>query len=792
MEESKQPFPLVPLPCKNCRGGNPPTSITGIFPGSKPKANPGSIPANFKPIISKIPDATNKRLYFPKTWIWEDVHLRGRSIVTLTKKLPGTMTTWITSAFGVGDADGFGILDDNEKLKIPVFLPFFIELKNPSIVIAGNSAVIKITLFNNIPFTKMVYVHIQFQSQTSGFSRQIAGRNSTLYFHDIQLQANRYGNFNVTVVAYDMMQGFQILDWIQKPITVKAPGLQQMYNIPYFFTMINRMSSDTKNIRITLPNHAIKGTESVYLTVTGDIMAPTISGLGHLIRRPCGCGEQTMMFLAPNIYVIHYLRSTNQLSAGVKTRIVTNINRGIDNELRYQKPDGSFSVWGNRDRHGSTWLTSFVLLCFHQADSFVPVDRNIFTRGIDWLMEKQNIDGSFREHGYVIHYQMQGGVRASRATITAYVLLTLLENKDIREYRQKIGIAERKAVQYLTRSSVIRDLQNSNHAMAITSYVLQKAGYSRKARQLYSTLKRRSKTSGGYLFWQDNGNKMYKQKLSWHSPNPRARPIDIETSAYALLYLTERRDVTEGMKILKWLVSQRNPEGGFTSTQDTVVSLHALSRFSSMLQQSTLDARVSVKSGSTTKTVHVTQQNKQLIQRMELGKGTSNVEIKTQGRGLVLVDTVVKYNVMKSEDSAFNITTSINPLKQTFDKITVNVCVRRKDNKDNGMVVAEVGVPCGFLGDLTKTNARGLEHKETSSDAVVLYFKNLRGSKVCFDVTASRVDKVTESQAIPITVYDYYEPVNYGISSYRSGKLKEMNLCNICKHCSICRGIELG
>lgn len=42
---------------------------------------------------------------------------------------------------------------------------------------------------------------------------------------------------------------------------------------------------------------------------------------------------------------------------------------------------------------------------------------------------------------------------------------------------------------------------------------------------------------------------------------------DIETSAYALLYLAEKNDLSQGMKIVNWLVSQRNPEGGFSSTQ---------------------------------------------------------------------------------------------------------------------------------------------------------------------------------------------------------------------------------
>lgn len=42
------------------------------------------------------------------------------------------------------------------------------------------------------------------------------------------------------------------------------------------------------------------------------------------------------------------------------------------------------------------------------------------------------------------------------------------------------------------------------------------------------------------------------------------------------------------------------------------------------------------------------------------------------------------------------------------------------------MVLAEVGLPCGFKGDLSKTNARGLDHKGAMSDKLVLYFKNVR------------------------------------------------------------------
>lgn len=56
---------------------------------------------------------------------------------------------------------------------------------------------------------------------------------------------------------------------------------------------------------------------------------------------------------------------------------------------------------------------------------------------------------------------------------------------------------------------------------------------------------------------------------------------------------------------------------------------------------------------------------------------------------------------------------------------SIRFIVRRKDNIDNGMVVAEIGLPSGFVGDISKTTGAGLEHKETTPDAIILYFKNV-------------------------------------------------------------------
>ena len=62
----------------------------------------------------------------------------------------------------------------------------------------------------------------------------------------------------------------------------------------------------------------------------------------------------------------------------------------------------------------------------------------------------------------------------------------------------------------------------------------------------------------------------------WRPPYQQADPIDIETSAYALLVHAANKDYVAGMPILKWLTRQRNAIGGFASTQVTEEVLFTL------------------------------------------------------------------------------------------------------------------------------------------------------------------------------------------------------------------------
>ena len=45
-----------------------------------------------------------------------------------------------------------------------------------------------------------------------------------------------------------------------------------------------------------------------------DVVQTIISGMDNLLRQPTGCGEQTMIYLAPSVYVMSYWKQTNQIT----------------------------------------------------------------------------------------------------------------------------------------------------------------------------------------------------------------------------------------------------------------------------------------------------------------------------------------------------------------------------------------------------------------------------------------------------------------------------------------------
>ena len=57
-------------------------------------------------------------------------------------------------------------------------------------------------------------------------------------------------------------------------------------------------------------------------------MGPSVNGLGDLLQMPSGCGEQNMLNLAPDVYIVNYLSVSGQLTPDIESKAYGFMNAG--------------------------------------------------------------------------------------------------------------------------------------------------------------------------------------------------------------------------------------------------------------------------------------------------------------------------------------------------------------------------------------------------------------------------------------------------------------------------------
>lgn len=101
-----------------------------------------------------------------------------------------------------------------------------------------------------------------------------------------------------------------------------------------------------------------------------------------------------------------------------------------------------------------------------------------------------------------------------------------------------------------------------------------------------------------YLFRLVTGDQRFWSKSKDFENRKRitSKTINVEITAYALLALIEANQLSDGLAVLKWLLNQRNENGGFEDTQDTVLGLTALAAFAETVSVGNKDILVTVMS----------------------------------------------------------------------------------------------------------------------------------------------------------------------------------------------------
>ena len=195
-------------------------------------------------------------------------------------------------------------------------------------------------------------------------------------------------------------------DALVKPLKVKPEGVPvEVVQSEYMCMKTgSKKGQRIKMNKLSLPLNTVADSGRAWIHLTGDIMAPSLDNLGNLVKQPTGCGEQNMIGLVPNIYLLNYLQGTNQKNEELEKKAKEYMKIGYDRQANYHHENGAYSVWGEkrgRKDEGSSWLTAFVVRSFSEAAKYISVESKVVQKSVNWLMESQQESGCFKKIGYV-------------------------------------------------------------------------------------------------------------------------------------------------------------------------------------------------------------------------------------------------------------------------------------------------------------------------------------------------------------------------------------------------------
>lgn len=264
-----------------------------------------------------------------------------------------------------------------------------------------------------------------------------------------------------------------------------------------------------------------------------------------------------------------------------------------------------------------------------------------------------------------------------------------------------------------------------------------------------------------------------------HQPwRHRPATLDVEATAYAIRLLIGADLVGETISSVRWLVSKQNGQGGFVSTQDTVVALESLSAVAQKLSsnQKGVSCKVSREHGSgklALGEVTVEASNFDVLQMIDVASPEllGDVILDCSGEGMAIASVLARWNTDFDEEPAvFEVAQQWTQIGQ---RMNVSVCTLLQGEGEgegdqkllDGYHLLRVGLFSGYIADAASLagGPPGLVQRTEPGDGCFdIYLDRLPIEGVCMFFVAEQVHEVKELQSVRSEVFDYYTPSRRG------------------------------
>ncbi|CAM4552714.1 unnamed protein product [Leuciscus chuanchicus] len=697
------------------------------------------------------------RTFFPETWIWELVEVGDSGSAQVPVTVPDTITSWETEVFCLS-SEGLGLAP---PAQLTVFQPFFLELSLPYSIIRGEIFELKATVFNYLSKCIMVKVTpapssdytLKASSDDQYSSCLCANERKTFKWI---LTPSVLGVLNITVSAEaeasQTVCDNEIvsvpergrIDTVTRSLRVNAEGIEKTKS--HSWLLCPKGQNLLEEVELAFPPNIIEGSARSTVSVLGDILGRALKNLDGLLRMPYGCGEQNMAVLSPNIYILQYLENTEQLTSAIRERATGFLKSGYQRQMNYKNFDGSYTTFGYGD--GNTWLTAFVLRTFGRAQKYIFIDPEIIQGAKNWLISRRDSDGCFIQQGSLFNNRMKGGVN-DKVTMTAYITASLLElETPVTDPVVSKGLS--------CLRSVIEDVKNI-YTTALLTYTFSLTNDTDTRQQLFKKLEDVAISDGSHLHWSQSASADDSDSLA------------VEISSYVLLAVLSADSLTTAdlgyaNRIVSWLVKQQNAYGGFSSTQDTVVALQALSLYATKVFSSDGSSTVTVQSAGDTHHFDVNQDNKLLYQEKQLQTVPAKYSIEVNGSTCVSVQMSLFYNIPtpKEHNALLVFAGTMGECNKTSGQIldvVISVAYTGTEASSN-MVIVDMKLLSGFqvepsfLDELKKV----VHRVESKDDHVIVYIQEVKKNiGFCQTLRIKQNFSVKNLKPAVIKVYDYYQ-----------------------------------
>lgn len=396
-----------------------------------------------------------------------------------------------------------------------------------------------------------------------------------------------------------------------------------------------------------------------------------------------------LVAFVPNIAAMDYLNATNQLTEKRRELGEAALLAGYQDILLNKMDEGSFSIWkrNKKDPSDSIWLTAYVAKCFGKAKNLIAINDKHVSDALTFLSRKQNNNGSFPEYGTVSYWHLQSDSSEGIA-LTAFTAIAFLENKG---YLEKHEDTIKKSLSYISKNF---EKLTDNYAMSIAAYAMALGNHVTANRSLNALIDKSIQRKG---------------TMSWKGSRESNLPSTlVEIASYALLAFVKMNRALEAVPIAKWLVSQRNANGGFYSTQDTVIGLEALAAISRELYTENTNLSLKIRFGQGAsyddRNFEVQNNNKEVLQIEKLKPNTKSVSLSVNGSGMASFQVSYSYKIkVLPASESMSISVSVKPHTGN-NKVHLTICARYEPPKSQpikktNMALMEIVFPSGFIFD---------------------------------------------------------------------------------------------